>query len=82
MLQQETCADLVDLVDQRGFSGSYQSVKRFIRNFRGKSAPEACTVIETAPGEDYGEFRVMVRTRWRPAFGAGTAAHKTILGAT
>jgi len=47
-----------DLVDTRGFSGSYQSVKRFIRNFRGKSSPEACAVIETAPGEelqvDYG----------------------------
>ncbi len=47
-----------DLVDTRGFSGSYQSVKRFLRNLRGKSWPEACTVIETAPGEelqvDYG----------------------------
>jgi transposase len=47
-----------DLVDTRGFSGSYQSVKRFIRNFRRKSSPEACAVIETAPGEelqvDYG----------------------------
>ena len=47
-----------DLVDTRGFSGSYQSVKRFLRNLRGKSSPEACAVIETAPGEelqvDYG----------------------------
>lgn len=47
-----------DLVDRSGFAGGYQSVKRFIRGLRGKSSPEACAVIETAPGEeaqvDYG----------------------------
>jgi len=47
-----------DLVDGCGFAGGYQSVKRFIRELRGKSSPEACAVIETAPGEecqvDYG----------------------------
>src|SRR5207344_519589 len=47
-----------DLVDGHGFPGDYQSVKRFIRRFRGKQAPEACVVIETAAGEelqvDYG----------------------------
>jgi transposase len=47
-----------DLVDGHGFPGDYQSVKRFIRRFRGKQSPEACVVIETAPGEelqvDYG----------------------------
>jgi transposase len=47
-----------DLVDACGFSGGYQSVKRFVRKFRGKQSPEACAVIETAPGEeaqvDYG----------------------------
>jgi transposase len=47
-----------DLVDACGFTGGYQSVKRFIRKFRGKQSPEACAVIETAPGEeiqvDYG----------------------------
>jgi transposase len=47
-----------DLVDVYGFTGGYQSVKRFIRKFRGKRSPEACAVIETAPGEeiqvDYG----------------------------
>ena len=47
-----------DLVDSSGFAGGYQSVKRFVRNLRGKSSPEACAVIETAPGEecqvDYG----------------------------
>lgn len=46
-----------DLVD-RGFAGGYQSVKRFVRALLGKSSPEACAVIETAPGEeaqvDYG----------------------------
>jgi hypothetical protein len=50
-----------DLVDRSGFAGGYQSVKRFIVGLRGKSSPEACAVIETAPGEDYGEPRVMVR---------------------
>jgi len=47
-----------DLVDTYGFTGAYQSVKRFIRKFRGKQSPEACAVIQTAPGEeiqvDYG----------------------------
>src|SRR2546430_8824282 len=47
-----------DLVDTYGFTGAYQSVKRFIRKFRGQQSPEACAVIETAPGEelqvDYG----------------------------
>jgi transposase len=47
-----------DLVDGHGFPGDYQSVKRFIRRFRGKQSPEACVVIETAAGEelqvDYG----------------------------
>lgn len=47
------------LVDRHGFSGSYQSVKRFVRNLRGgATAAEACCVIETAAGEeaqvDYG----------------------------
>jgi transposase len=47
-----------DLVDVYGFTGAYQSVKRFIRKFRGERSPEACAIIETAPGEelqvDYG----------------------------
>ncbi len=47
-----------DLVDGHGFAGSYESVKRFVRKLRGKQAPEARVVIETAPGEeaqvDYG----------------------------
>lgn len=47
-----------DLVDRSGFGGGYQSVKRFVRGLLGKSSPEACAVIETAPGEesqvDYG----------------------------
>jgi len=44
-----------DLVDSSGFAGGYQSVKRFLRGLRGETSPEACAVIETAPGEvDYG----------------------------
>ena len=55
-----------DLVDDDGFSQSYQSVGRFARKFRveiGKTA-EAHPVIETAPGEegqvDYGGDGPMV----------------------
>jgi transposase len=47
-----------DLVDDHGFRGKYQSVKRFVRKLQGASGPEARAVIVTAPGEeaqvDYG----------------------------
>jgi transposase len=47
-----------DLVDGHGFTAGYQSVKRFLHKLRGATAPEACAVIETPPGEeaqvDYG----------------------------
>jgi transposase len=47
-----------DLVDAHGFAAGYQSVRRYVQKLRGATAPEACAVIETAPGEeaqvDYG----------------------------
>src|SRR5215217_7137959 len=47
-----------ELVDKHGFTGSYESVKRFVRKQRGSQSPEARAVILTAPGEeaqvDYG----------------------------
>jgi transposase len=47
-----------DLVDDHGFTGRYQSVKRFLRRLRGQPARQACPVIVTAPGQeaqvDYG----------------------------
>jgi transposase len=47
-----------DLVDDYGFTSRYQSVKRFVRQLRGRSGPQACAVIVTQPGEeaqvDYG----------------------------
>jgi transposase len=47
-----------DLVDNHGFAGGYQSVKRYVRRLRGGSSPEAPVIIQTAPGEecqvDYG----------------------------
>jgi transposase len=47
-----------DLVDTHGFTGGYQSVKRFVRKLRGAVSPEARVIIETRPGEeaqvDYG----------------------------
>jgi hypothetical protein len=41
-----------DLVDQHGFAGGYQSVKRFVRKLRGVHSPEACAVILTKAGEE------------------------------
>jgi transposase len=47
-----------DLVDTHGFTGGYQSVKRFVRKLRGTVSPEARVIIETRLGEecqvDYG----------------------------
>ena len=47
-----------DLVDDHGFTGRYQSVKRFVRQLRGCPGRQACAVIVTPPGEeaqvDYG----------------------------
>ena len=47
-----------DLVDDHGFTARYASVKRFVRQLRGGSSPEARAVILTPPGEeaqvDYG----------------------------
>jgi len=41
-----------DLVDGHGFTGSYQSVKRFVRKLRGAVSAEARVIIETKPGEE------------------------------
>jgi transposase len=47
-----------DLVHRHGYSGGYQTVKRFIRKLRGAHSPQAVGIILTAPGEeaqvDYG----------------------------
>src|SRR6202789_429221 len=47
-----------DLVDRHGFTGGYQSVKRFVRKLRGSDSPEARVTIETRLCEecqvDYG----------------------------
>jgi transposase len=47
-----------DLVSEYGFASSYNSVKRFVRQWHKSQTPEACAVIVTAPGEeaqvDYG----------------------------
>ena len=51
-----------DLVSEHRFTGSYQAVKRFVQKLRGPQRPEPAGIILTAPGEDYGKFRVMVRT--------------------
>jgi transposase len=47
-----------DLVSENGFSGGYQTVKRYVRKLRGKQPLQARAVILTGPGEesqvDYG----------------------------
>ena len=47
-----------DLVDQYGYSGGYQTVKRLVRKLRGTHSPQAVGIILTAAGEeaqvDYG----------------------------
>jgi transposase len=47
-----------DLVTDHGFSGAYNTVKRFVRKLRGSKQPEAVGIILTGPGEeaqvDYG----------------------------
>ncbi len=47
-----------ELVDRHGFTGAYESVKRFVRNLRGPNSAYARVVISTLPGEeaqvDYG----------------------------
>ena len=61
-----------DLVDDHGFSARYASVRRFVRQLRGRAPAEARVVITIAPGEegqvDYGEGP-MVRD-------AGTGKHR------
>jgi len=52
-----------DLVTEHGFERSYQSVKRFVNKLRPAELLQARPVIVTAPGEDYGEFRVMLRKK-------------------
>jgi transposase len=46
------------LVSDHGFSGSYQTVKRFARKLHGTALPEAVGIIQTVAGEeaqvDYG----------------------------
>ena len=48
-----------DMVTDHGFSGAYNTVKRFVRKLRGPEQPEAVGIIDTGPGEevqvDYGE---------------------------
>ena len=48
-----------DLIDRSAFTGSYESVKRYVRKLRGVQSPEPRAVIITAPGEegqvDYGD---------------------------
>ncbi len=65
LLGRDAMAIWQDLVDDHGFSHSYQSVGRFVRKLRSVPVPEAHPVIMTARGEegqvDYGGDGPMVR---------------------
>ena len=70
-LKRNAMAIYQDLVDQFGFSGAYNAVKRFTAKLRWR-APEQFDRLEFAPGEemqvDYGEgapTRVLGTTRYR-----------------
>jgi hypothetical protein len=52
-----------DLVDDHGFPARYASVRRFVITLRGQRPTEAHPIIATAPGEDYGETGVMLRSQ-------------------
>src|SRR5207253_609863 len=39
-----------DMVSDHGFSGAYNTVKRFVRKLRGPEQPEAVGIIDTGPG--------------------------------
>ena len=41
-----------DMVSQYGFSGGYQTVKRFVRKLSGPQQPQAVGIILTAAGEE------------------------------
>jgi len=41
-----------DLVGTCSFAAGYQSVRRFVSKLHPSQSPEACAVIETAPGEE------------------------------
>jgi transposase len=41
-----------DLLSDHGFTGSYQTLKRFVRQLRGSQGPEATGIILTAAGEE------------------------------
>ncbi len=70
-LERNATAIYQDLVDQHGFAGQYNSVKRFVARLRHK-APEQFDRLSFLPGEemqvDYGEgapTRVPGTDRWR-----------------
>jgi len=52
-----------EMVDRHGFTGAYESVKRYVRKLRGPVSPEARAVITTAPGEE----RRWSTNRWKMA---------------
>jgi transposase len=66
---------------ERGYTGSVVQFRRAVARLRPQIR-EPFLRLETFPGEHYGESRVMVRRRWRPAFGAGAAALVVISHAT
>ena len=56
------CQAIFDILrEEHAFAGSYGAVYRFVRHLEPR-APEAYVRVETAPGDDYGETGVMLRS--------------------
>jgi len=72
---------LYQMLRERGYTGSVVQLRRVVHRLRPRNR-EPFLRLTTLPGEHYGESGVMVRTRRRPAFGAGAAAHVPLLGVT
>jgi hypothetical protein len=50
-----------DLISDHGFAGSYQTVKRFVRNLRGPQGPEAAGIVSPQPEKKRRSTTAVVR---------------------
>jgi len=69
---------IYQMIRDRGYSGSVEQLRRVVARLRPQPR-EAFLRLQVFPAEHYGKLRVMVRTRSRPAVGAGATAHVPIL---
>jgi hypothetical protein len=72
---------LYQMAHARGYTGSVVQLRRAVARLRPQNR-EPFLRLQAFPAEHYGESRVMVRTRRRPAFGAGATALVLVSPAT